>query len=210
MSKPTQGFVPPSKPPQGPTGPRLRPLPRSIPTRPPRLQQAIPEAFAESVEAKQASEAAETRTLWQTIIKRKKAVYAIGFGIVVVAGTILGARLKETKQQLARRQELEEAARKLAESSAADGVKEDDLGLVASTAVQAGKIEAAAEQPSPVQRGAGYNVDVARQITLLEDRKALLNRQKNNIEQKIQRLRERTARREEMEARRPSSIQVDR
>lgn len=159
----------------------------------------------------QATEAAKTRTLWETIIRRKKLVYAIGFGVIVVAGSILGARLKETRQEFSRRKELEEAARKLAESTTVGNVKEDSLATVAQSNVQAGKIEAAAALPTiTIQKSAGYDVDIARQITLLEDRKALLNRQRNNIEQKIQRLRERTARREAMEARRPSSVQVDR
>lgn len=129
----------------------------------------------------------------------------------MVAGSILGARLKETRQEFARRKELEEAARKLAESTVVGENKDDALGITAPTIVQDRKNEVTdASLPAMIPKGAGYGVDVARQITLLEDRKALLNRQKNNIEQKIRRLRERTARREEMEARRPSSVQVDR
>lgn len=129
----------------------------------------------------------------------------------MVAGSIGGARLKEIRQEYARRSELEEAARKLAESAVITGnAKEESLTATVASAVQASRTEAANTSPATVQKSVGYDVDVARQITLLEDRKALLNRQRNAIEQKIQRLRERTARREEMESRRPQSAQVDR
>lgn len=215
MSKPTRGSIPPPPKPQQqhqvPAGPRPKLPPRATPIRPLRLPQAIPQPSVESIEAQQASEASNTRTLWEKIIRRKKLVYAIAFGVVVVAGSIGGARLKEIRQEYARRSELEEAARKLAESAVITGdAKEESLTATVASAVQASRTEAANTSPATVQKSVGYDVDVARQITLLEDRKALLNRQRNTIEQKIQRLRERTARRQEMESRRPQSVQVDR
>lgn len=208
MSKPTRGFVPPTTPQRSTIAARPSPRRAALPSLPPRLSQTIPEGSVESAEAQQAGEAARTRTLWDTIIRRKKLVYAIGFGVVVVAGSILGARLKETRQEYARRKELDEAAKRLAESTVAGELKAVPSGVTTTTG-ERDDTHAIASTLGAVPRGRAYDVDVARQITLLEDRKALLNRQKGIVEQKIVRLRERTARRQEMEARRPQPVQVN-
>lgn len=209
MSKPTPGSVPHPKPSQRPAVPRARPLPLPPHLRHPRIPQVPPTARVEFSEGQQASEAANTRTLWETIIRRKKLVSAIAFGIVVVAGSILGARLKETRQEFGRRKELEEAARRLAEPTVTSGGT-DESKTQASNVMHSNESELSSISQAAVLKGAVYDVDVARQIAVLEDRKALLNRQKTNVEQKIARLRERTARREEMEARRPPPAQIDR
>lgn len=122
----------------------------------------------------------------------------------MVAGSILGARLKETWQEYGKRQELEEAARRLAESTATAGAK-----TLESTALRNKPNEPISVAQAVSQQSPAYSVDIARQITLLEDRKAILNRQKINLEQKIQRLRERKVRKEEMEARRPQAAQIN-
>lgn len=213
MSKPNPGSVAHPKPRQSPGSgpaipkPRLPPRPPILTRPPPRIQRDLPRPGVESQEAQKVAEAVNTRTLWETIIRRKKLVSAIAFGVVVVAGSILGARIKESRQEYAKLQEIEEAAKRLAEATAAAAVA--GTKIQESTTPQNKPSEPISVTQAVAQQSPVYNVDIARQITLLEDRKAILNRQKANYEQKIQRLRERQVRKQEMEARRPQPVQVD-
>lgn len=105
--------------------------------------------------------------------------------------------------------EIETAAREL--SSRSTVLEELNSQAVPTTAIQqeqdtkqnttqavGGRAAAAQSRSSP------YSLEVAKQIALLEDRKALLNRQKITLEAKIQTLRERQARKAQMDARRPT------
>lgn len=177
--------------------PKIRIPPPAIQTRTPRLQQTQPKAGADLRDGQQAIEAIESRNLWDTIIRRKKLIGAVAFAVVTIAGTLLGARLKESWQEYSRIKELEEAAKKLAESTPPSITTNEPATLEAEDSQSEQTKGTDVPQSVTQQSKSAYSVDVARQIALLEDRKAILNRQKLNLEQKIQRLRARQAKKDE-------------
>jgi len=119
--------------------------------------------------------------------------------VVTVAGAIFGAQLKNTKQEHDKRKVIEAAAEELA--TTAFSTPSLQLQKQKAESVTAGQ----SLKPSAAQRS-HYTVDVAKQIALLEDRKALLNRQRLTLEGKIVKLKERRVKKAQMEARRAGGI----
>lgn len=195
----------PTEPPRSAGRP---PLPHSRPIRraqPPNSSTAVPESALRATEAE--TSAAESQLL-SLVRKRKFKVRAVGITVLVAASALLGAQIKSVKQETDRAKQLDASAREAVTGT--DSVVEDDAqnalpALQDRTYTQA---ESGQDIAGPITRsakGSPYSVDVARQVALLEDRKALLNREKTNLEAKIEMLRERRARKEEMEARRAGS-----
>ncbi|KAJ9658226.1 hypothetical protein H2198_003799 [Neophaeococcomyces mojaviensis] len=169
-----------------------RPPPKRLPPRSPirPTKSSSPEVDAEV-----------TSTL---IRKRKPIVYAVGFAVVTVAGAIFGAQIKNVKQESEKRRQIEAAAEELSAAPAAATVLQLQDRPTPSADEQTLQPQYSQNQHTP------YTVDTARQISLLEDRKALLKRQRMNLERKIEKLKERKARKEEMEARRAGGVKGQR
>ena len=150
-----------------------------------------------------ASEAVDTASTWDLIKKRKYGVRAVGVTVVVVCCTLIGSQLKTSKQEKDKLREIERAAEELALDSAPaekPTLLHEEL-QAATPALPAQKSHAGDAIARPTH-GSQLSLDITKQIALLEDRKAILNRQRGNIEAKIDMLRDRRARKEEMEARR--------
>ncbi|KAK5319191.1 hypothetical protein LTR70_005092 [Exophiala xenobiotica] len=170
---------------RGPQPPRARPVHRPPPPSSPvgrarPTKQSAPASAQKAIEAEKA--AAELQE-GKVIRRRQYVVWAVGAFVFTVACTFVGARLKEFKQESDRMKEIEAAARKLSSGSAI----EDKQSSQAVSEVG----------PRPEQNN-------AQAIALLEDRRAILNRQKLTLEAKILMLKERQARKAQMDARRPT------
>lgn len=184
------------------------PLPQSRPIRraqPPNSSTTVPESTVRAAKAEASAAESQLLTL---VRKRKFKVRAIGITVLVAASAILGAQIKSVKQETDKARQLDASARQAV--TGAGSPNEDAMSKVSPAAQDITQIQAGGGQDTVKPRtrsatGSPYSVDVARQITLLEDRKALLNREKTNIEAKIEVLRERRARKAEMEARRAGS-----
>lgn len=135
--------------------------------------------------------------------KRRFIIYAVGFAVITVAGAILGAQLKSTKQEHDRRKDIETAAQELAvTSNVTANTLQPDVNQKELPDSPTSRPRYKSESP--------YTIDVARQIALLENRKSLLNRQRATLEVKIEKIRERRIRKEQMDARRANEARGQR
>lgn len=184
----------------------MPPSPSPVGRARPVVQQATPGSVVKTSEVdKIAAEAQESNI----IRRRKYIVWAVGAAVFTVACTFLGARLKEFKQESDRMEGIEAAAKELRagvvvgeeqilQTEPADSRRLEEVEKQNNTETVGMSPLAESTQNSP------YSIDIARQVALLEDRKALLNRHKMTLESKIQMLRERQARKAEIDARRPT------
>lgn len=159
---------------------RRRPPP---PPRPPR-----------SVDATHSSHV-EDSVLQKLIRNRKLKVRAVAVGVGVVCCALFGAQLKTTIQEIY-------ASKKITDT-ASDYMKEAGTVPPAELRETSQQIPSEVQQPHQSQaakQSRGIAFEVARRIASLEDRKALLNRQKQTLEAKIEMLRERRAKKVELEA----------
>jgi len=101
--------------------------------------------------------------------------------------------------------EIEAAARKLTSGSAIEDKQSSQAVSEAAPRPEQDNAQAAGTTTLTERaRSSPYSVDVARQIALLEDRRAILNRQRLTLEAKILMLKERQTRKAQMNARRPT------
>jgi len=194
---------------RGTQPPRARPIHRPPPpptpspvgrARPPK--QTAPASALKAIEAEKVIAELEEG---KVIRRRQYVVWAVGAAVFTVACTFVGARLKEFKQESDRMKGIEAAARELGSGS----MIEDKQGsqTVSEISLQPEQTSTHSASTTTLIESAPsspYSVDVARQIALLEDRRATLNRQKLTLEAKILMLKERQAAKARMDARRPT------
>lgn len=125
-------------------------------------------------------------------------ILAAGAVGILVTGSIFGAQLKEARQEQRRRDEIEVAAQGVLQESAPT---DQNVPVVAGAAAPQGVARSSDSAPSK------QAMDIARQIALLEDRKALVLREKKRFEDKIHMLQERQAQQAEEAARRRAQRQ---
>ncbi|KAK5092776.1 hypothetical protein LTR24_004816 [Lithohypha guttulata] len=192
---------------RGPQPPRARPVHRPPPPSSPvgrarPTKQSAPASAQKAIEAEKA--AAELQE-GKVIRRRQYVVWAVGAFVFTVACTFVGARLKEFKQESDRMKEIEAAARKLSSGSAIEDKQSSQAVSEVGPRPEQNNAQAVGTTTLTERaRISPYSVDVARQIALLEDRRAILNRQKLTLEAKILMLKERQARKAQMDARRPT------
>lgn len=152
------------------------------------------------------TQAAAQESYLQSLIRRRKfLVRAVAVSVLVASCAILGAQLKSTKQEVDERKKIADAAQGLLAEPEKFAQKELESSATPVLSTP-GKLQASTTPQNSTQINGAISrqrsLEIAKQIALLEDRKALLDRQRRTFEAKIEMLRERRAKKEEMEARR--------
>ena len=134
---------------------------------------------------------------------RRYKLGAVAFVIVAVASSLFGAQIKTSMQEYRWRErvkkEAAEASLKVTDSLSKEPTDGTSMLLTAGTPIDK------AAPPTMLDNRIQSDQEIARQVAFLEDRRALLIRQRGQILGKFERLRERQARQTGVEERRAGS-----